>query len=420
MTWLLSQLKGIADGVRHIHNLAPSGLGPDSLNNDLKPGVRRARTGFHHDLKPQNILVFAKDASRTIQDDAGSHSLHSSRRWDNLILKISDFGTARINVILSQSQTGIEHTSYKSSSLSHGDTAYGAPDYALEQKTSRPYDIWSLGCIFFEVILWAAGPSGTDLGILKFDRLTTPRSQGHQNDAFWYRDITGGVHLKPAVRKQLKMLRSHCKDKGVFKHLVSGIAQMLCLLPQERIDAPSICNILDTQLLQLRIDLKTSGYYKNEIRGHRGREVAAPPSIYEDKSDMSSIVEGSFPAPEDGLLHAEHDHHQQPRHSHGTQPNEENNAQTADSRPDTARGRLYSLQTNLPPSLKHRRSSPSITLSREEDRYTTQVLEDMNESDGTEDFPPIVSYAAPVGLEEIYQPGRQRSRSSDSRRSVSI
>jgi len=93
--------------------------------------------GFHHDLKPQNILVFA--------DDDDKDRVPSLTEF---VLTISDFGAAKIKLIISHSQSGIED-SYKQIEFVRGDPVYSAPDHILEQKTSRPYDIWSLGCVFW-------------------------------------------------------------------------------------------------------------------------------------------------------------------------------------------------------------------------------------------------------------------------------
>jgi serine/threonine protein kinase len=81
---LLSQMRGLADGLRHIHNLGPSNLEPDRVDEKAKLGERRpSQTCFHHDLKPANILV-------TTNPDTG-----------DLLFSISDFGSARIGQILS-------------------------------------------------------------------------------------------------------------------------------------------------------------------------------------------------------------------------------------------------------------------------------------------------------------------------------
>lgn len=42
---------------------------------------------------------------------------------------------------------------------STGDPIYSAPEYVVEGRVSRPKDIWSLGCIFLEVLIWALDPS---------------------------------------------------------------------------------------------------------------------------------------------------------------------------------------------------------------------------------------------------------------------
>ena len=82
--WLLGQLRGLANGVRHIHNLGPSQLAPEPQSL-LRPDSRshRGRSGYHHDIKPQNILVFAKDKV------AGGDT-----KVTDFIFKLSDFGAA--------------------------------------------------------------------------------------------------------------------------------------------------------------------------------------------------------------------------------------------------------------------------------------------------------------------------------------
>src|SRR5438034_9376085 len=78
---LLSQIRGLADGLRHIHNLGPSDLKSDRADEKSKPG----QACYHHDLKPSNILV-------TVNFDT-----------DHLLFLISDFGLAKIGQILSGS-----------------------------------------------------------------------------------------------------------------------------------------------------------------------------------------------------------------------------------------------------------------------------------------------------------------------------
>ncbi|KAK4237320.1 kinase-like domain-containing protein, partial [Achaetomium macrosporum] len=81
--------------------------------------------GRHGDIKPSNILWFA--ATRT--------------------LKLTDFGLAEFHTILSragQSSSGLAVS-----------PDYRPPEMDVDGgKVSRPYDIWSMGCIYLELIAW--------------------------------------------------------------------------------------------------------------------------------------------------------------------------------------------------------------------------------------------------------------------------
>ncbi len=108
VTSLLSQIKGLADAVRYMHNL-------ESLTEP-----RQTYTGFHHDLKPANILVFQENEK-------------------GLAFKLSDFGSARIGLQISGSD--LQSESYFTNDSGHNSAAYGAPDFHQSGRASRPYDI---------------------------------------------------------------------------------------------------------------------------------------------------------------------------------------------------------------------------------------------------------------------------------------
>jgi serine/threonine protein kinase len=269
--WLLNQFKGLADAVRQIHNL--TGLGPGTLDRRLNTVQKRDKTGFHHDLKPENILVFAENRPE-------SHEQLMGRTW-----KIADFGSARIGHIISGSGPGRPSKSHFTSNLTHGDITYSAPDYALEQKTSRPYDMWSLGCIFMECLLWVFGMSdSTNFGI---ERTMVPDLPGDQDDAFWYVGNDRTIQLKPAVVSQLKELKDECAERGVFKNLVNIIARLLTITPAERPDAPKLCNELDALLLQAIIDLRNPEFYSKKQLSQDRDIVAAPPTTPGDHDRLS-------------------------------------------------------------------------------------------------------------------------------------
>lgn len=85
----------------------------------------------HGDLKPENILRFLNGA-----DGMGT-------------LKIADMGLAKQHIVKTQDRTHLTSTRY-------GTILYEAPEAVtvLEGGRSRLYDIWSMGCITLEFIIW--------------------------------------------------------------------------------------------------------------------------------------------------------------------------------------------------------------------------------------------------------------------------
>lgn len=120
MKWIFDQLRGLAYAISTLHN---------DNDND--------KTCRHGDLKPENVLCF-NTSSSTVEKDQTS-----------CIFVISDVGLSRIHD---------KSTEFRSrSKIAAGETvAYAAPETALfpERPTSRRYDIWSLGCLYLEFVIW--------------------------------------------------------------------------------------------------------------------------------------------------------------------------------------------------------------------------------------------------------------------------
>ncbi|KAK7417103.1 hypothetical protein QQZ08_011762 [Neonectria magnoliae] len=106
----------------------PSSPEPWVFEQMLAEDQLAKRVGFHHDLKPANILLFmgASDTSAT---------------W-----KICDFGSDAVEYLASDSSEDVYNRK-----ASTGDPVYSAPEYIVDGKVFRPKDVWSLGCIFLEV-----------------------------------------------------------------------------------------------------------------------------------------------------------------------------------------------------------------------------------------------------------------------------
>lgn len=112
---VVQQLVGLADALNTLHNYK---------KHDKDAGSYR-----HGDLKPENILRF-KDGTRT-----GS-------------LRITDMGLAKHH---------FDETGFRGPTTTrYGTPVYEPPEVILKstEARSRQYDIWSMGCIILELIVW--------------------------------------------------------------------------------------------------------------------------------------------------------------------------------------------------------------------------------------------------------------------------
>lgn len=236
VSWFLRQLQGLADGIYQLHNLD---LGVLSNNPPHAQSRRNGLVALHLDLKPENILVFG----------------HGSVNHDRFM--ISDFGSGKVK------QRWEEGTRRYSGSTQTAETAltYTGPDMLLDGKISRPYDMWSLGCILSELLSWVH--LGPEQGVDDFAtaRLQTQSHQAWRNDAFWQSDNDECgqledhrlVSLKPAVTQRLSDLESQCSP--IFNLVLSSIRKLLKINSVERVNAQGLLSELDAVYMQAQSPL---------------------------------------------------------------------------------------------------------------------------------------------------------------------
>ena len=144
------QLRGLADALDRLHHFdsgiseygmtqpaaeptAPATLAIVQDDKEEYKDVSNKESIRHGDLKPENILNFS--------DYGGGREVLG-------ILKIADMGLAKRHIDATQDRLNPTSTRY-------GTIRYEAPETVTEKNArSRLYDIWSMGCITLEFIIW--------------------------------------------------------------------------------------------------------------------------------------------------------------------------------------------------------------------------------------------------------------------------
>ncbi|KAF2441713.1 kinase-like protein [Karstenula rhodostoma CBS 690.94] len=200
--WLAQQLAGLSGALKVVHN--PQGL----LN---VPNANTTRTGYMHDIKPENILVFIYQGKVCI-------------------LRLSDFSCAKVVEIVATISG--KRDSYKTGSKP-GTPTYRAPEIS-ENASSRPYDMWSLGCVFLELLVWYL--EGYEaLEKFRDSREGSALPNGMTDEGFYHKASTGETQLREPVLRKIDELRRQCQ--GDLKDIVDVVPSLLKIKPKERMDA---------------------------------------------------------------------------------------------------------------------------------------------------------------------------------------
>ncbi|KAH7127606.1 hypothetical protein EDB81DRAFT_809638 [Dactylonectria macrodidyma] len=171
------QLHGLAQALDKAHN----------------PGTSEVDGFYRHgDLKPENILWF--------KDESGDEGKIGT-------LKIGDWGLAKNHPIITelrtkQTTTGYGTRRYESPEESTADNRslmVSDPSGKLAKKRSRLYDVWAMGCIALEFLIWLMyGP----VGLNKFNR--NVRERLVENVPFYEIDRDGVAKVHRVVVKWME------------------------------------------------------------------------------------------------------------------------------------------------------------------------------------------------------------------------
>jgi hypothetical protein len=180
--WILRQMQGLTEAVQDIHASA------------------FPRVAHIHDIKPDNILVFEQE---------------------NNCLKLTDWGCATFNSRTTPFSSPVNGT--------YGDHAYLPPEsHQGQNKTSRKHDVWSLGCVFFELLLRFRG------GTARYFDFQYERRKMTDARQFYYMVNGAPLHI-PALTTGLRFLRT--VDNGAWQPVVKTITRMLDVTRAGRLNA---------------------------------------------------------------------------------------------------------------------------------------------------------------------------------------
>jgi serine/threonine protein kinase len=234
--WLFKQMRGIAAALKEFHHIEQV-IDDNTLRaNDALP---KPRTGYLHDIKPENILVFY----------ANQNCL---RLCDWSCAKVADFIASVSGQKLQSAQT-----------VNHGTLTYKPPESHGRGKTSRPYDLWSLGCVLLELLIWYR-LGWKELEIFREERLGKEdlRVTGIKDDKYYYVDKEGRMHVRISVLQRIDQLKDLLD--GELKEVLDVIPDLLQVDSQKRLDTISLLDRLErvktsTQVVSVSPRLASDG-----------------------------------------------------------------------------------------------------------------------------------------------------------------
>ncbi|KAH9236531.1 hypothetical protein K456DRAFT_1831012 [Colletotrichum gloeosporioides 23] len=209
--WCLQQILGLAEAIEGLHG-------------DLQKGHEFC----HGDLSPQHILHF--------------HAVNSYG-----MLKITGFEVSRLH-----SKGEPERLSSSPPHLSY-DT-YRSPETDATEPKLHKVDMWSLGCLYFEFVVWAVC---NFKAVSDFNFARWPSNSGTRLDRFYYHTAVGGTEIHPVVQRAFEKLRSmsRCGPETAFGGVLEIIeGHLLQVIIDNRVTAKQLCEKLTGVINKSNLD----------------------------------------------------------------------------------------------------------------------------------------------------------------------
>ncbi|KLU85101.1 serine/threonine protein kinase [Magnaporthiopsis poae ATCC 64411] len=235
--WLAGQCYGIAAALARIHGdevLDPDGKrasGP-SANLDPKqqqpPSATSAKKfGRHGDLKPENILWFPP----------GKQTAGYDKKIG--ILQVSDLGLSDFH--------GRCSTSNLPAHMFPMSGTYQAPECLTYNRLGRPYDLWTLGCVYIEFVSWFLLGHERTKSDFSQKRLDDDHNEIKEDTFFKVEADTLPVRasVKQSVLDWVKQLTKHPDCSGFLAEFLAYIlSDILLAAPEKRAKSPEVAKRL--------------------------------------------------------------------------------------------------------------------------------------------------------------------------------
>ena len=217
----------------------------------------------HGDIKPENILRFVSPA----QHDANETVIGT--------LKLADLGRAKQHMNPTHVRSDLEIDNWHTRN-------YEPPDIHVDKRrtTSRLYDIWSLGCVFFEAIVWILyGPD--ELVNYK----TTSFERDRKGSFYWTKGGLAGAQVSQMAALWMNTILKddpECNDSSALRDLVLLIRDKMLVieLPKESDKYEAKCRASASVVVQdlERILERARSDRSYLFTGRDRKDVKAPPS----------------------------------------------------------------------------------------------------------------------------------------------
>ncbi|KAK3369772.1 kinase domain-containing protein [Lasiosphaeria ovina] len=240
--WMSAQCSGLADGLSMIHRYGSFGLQRRD-GKHMRSGIKLY--GRHGDIKPANVLWFPDLGSAGGDEDG--------------VLKLTDFGLAELHSL--DSRSAIPKSQVATS------MSYRPPECDIpEQKICRLYDIWALGCLYLEFVVWLLG--GWDLlkvfAINRMGKLPNPAISLLEEDFSFFELIEGGrsARVKRSVTEFIRnKLHGNPKCSAYIHEFLDLIEQHMLVIETRDADGRIDCGQLNARLVAMHQRCKKDEIY---------------------------------------------------------------------------------------------------------------------------------------------------------------